>query len=166
MPKTTLIRRPHQAPRALVWLLLAALLMQAGAAIWAQVLGRAHTHQPVAAHAPAGPGWIDGLLAWRASKLTELQAAGVFRHAAAHVDTHSHDSLERHHHGITDASVQTLDGASEADSATATAAAPPWGPATQPRPLLPVVTAGPWPASLSLRWSSALPSLPERPPRA
>ena len=160
------LRRTGQAPRALVWLLLAALLLQGGAAALAQVLGRAHTHRPVALQVDSGPGWMAGLMAWRAAKLAELQVAGVFRHVTPHADIHTHDGLERHHHGVGDDSVQALDGASDSDSGVSGTASVPWGPTAQPRRLPTMAAVGTWPPAPATRWSSAQAALPERPPRA
>lgn len=172
-------RSPASRPtlKVLAWLLLFAIALQGCAGALVQVLGPTHTHRAAAdaartvEHQPARGDWLDSLLAWRASQLQHLQATGVFRHAAAQPAAHEHGDLERHHHGVGDATVVALDGAatdaaSDAGHGPAGGSAPPWGPMAAHSLVPALLPGGPWPGTPAWAWSSAARKLPERPPKA
>lgn len=173
MPICPAPRTRTTAFKAWVWLLLCALLLQAGAGAVVQVLGRTHSHQ--AAQATPAVSWLGTLLAWRADRLQALQATGLFKHANPDATTeaaadHHHDALERHHHGPADTSVQAVDSASSdatADSGQSAggSAALVWGLNAERQLAAVARLPGAWPGAAVLAWSSALSRLPERPPR-
>jgi len=161
------------AHRALLCLLLLAVLLHGQAGVLRQLLGAAHWHVPAAkAAAPAAAPstvthaatWLDQALAWR----QQLQARSplVGGHA---MPGHHHDGSERHHHGPQDSSVVALESGNDtADTLADTLA----GSLLQPLALAAGLC---WAAAAALRmhwspagasaWRDAGTRLPERPPR-
>jgi len=156
----------HCLPRrALLCLLLLALLLHGQAGVLRQLLGASHWHQPAQAQAEAAPPvWLQQWRAWR----QQLQARSPL--VAGHAEPgHHHDGLARHHHHAADATVVALEPAADGDDPLGDSLA---GSLLQPLGLVAgwawpgVLQAGRhWPAGVEAAWRDAGARLPERPPR-
>lgn len=180
------LRKPLQpgqaAHRALVWLLIAALVAYACSAATLRMLGPAHWHAlPSASTGNATPhGAADtSFTAWR-DWLAGIRALGERLHASghalglpAHAHSHGHDGVLRHWHAPHDDSVRALGHAGAAPELADQAAAAALGTATlllAPGPCGPwpcvVLANGSWPPGATPRWRNADPAPALDPPIA
>lgn len=175
--------------QSLVWLLLVAMLLMGLTVTRQQALGSLHRHADAALQGSAPLATAASALAsdwlnrWRQQQMFGHSALRLRMAADAtlwppsagvqgHDDGHDHDSLERHHHAVGDASVVAVDGAAEAVAESAdgggagavvmlpVAATPSAGLAV---PALATRT-GPWPVASATAFVSRNIAPPLRPP--
>ncbi len=184
----------HVGVQSLVWLLLLAVALMGLTVTRQQALGSLHLH---ADQQPQGTSVLaaavsslasDWLIRWQHQHLfghqqlrlgaasdAPLWPSSDFRDsdATATRGTHTHDSLERHHHAVDDGSVVALDAAAEAAGAADSSA-------TGGTILLPVAATpgnglvlpaiakrgGPWPVDRTTAFVSRSVAPPLRPPAA